>query len=341
MLKSILRGLGDAPNAYTLQEGTHTVQTESRPAHSFPSLATECTRHFVSVVLDERSNTENLGIAVQDRFNTAEFPELMSHIAGSTDGLVEAPSGARGRDAVFKHHWAWYLPREWATIQQKLALEAVEKTAEAAAGPTASGAADAKVCTDIRFDGIGELQIVDDELGSEETQLRVLGMLYVGVATLTYHCLEGDQARARILHVQGVDGTGAWQDPTICKLSPKDLLRAEADAHAVFSRFIGESVPQRIGEPVFVEEVGGMVLELVGACWRMPELAHTQATLSNTFAEVCKYDSDHAAESALAHDGARPPRLRRGADRHRRGHPRPARRGGPPDGPPRAGASAG
>ena len=45
-----------------------------RPAHSFPSLATECTRHFVSVVLDEHSNTENLGIAVQDRFNTAEFP---------------------------------------------------------------------------------------------------------------------------------------------------------------------------------------------------------------------------------------------------------------------------
>ena len=29
------------------------------------------------------------------------------------------------------------------------------------------------------------------------------------------------------------------------------------------------------------------VLELVGACWRMPELAHTQTHLSNTFAEVC------------------------------------------------------
>ena len=57
--------------------------------------------------------------------------------------------------------------------------------------------------------------------------------------------------------------------------------------------------PQRIGEPIYVDEIGGMVLELVGACWRMPELAHTQATLSNTFAEVVKFDSDHAMEHAL------------------------------------------
>ena len=97
------------------------------------------------------------------------------------------------------------------------------------------------------------------------------------------------------------------QDPTICKLSPIDLLRAEADAHAAFARYIGESVPQRIGEPVYVDEVGGMVLELVGACWRVPELAHTQANLSNTFAETCRYDSDHAVVSA-AYGGEASPR---------------------------------
>ena len=38
----------------------------------------------------------------------------------------------------------------------------------------------------------------------------------------------------------------------------------------------------------------------MGACWRMPELAHTQTHLSNTFAEVCKYDSDHAADALPA-----------------------------------------
>ena len=121
-----------------------------------------------------------------------------------------------------------------------------------------------------------------------------------------YHCIDsGEASRARVLHVQGVDASGQWQDPTICKLSPIDLLRAEADAHAAFARFIGESVPQRLGEPVYVDEIGGMVLELVGACWRMPELAHTQATLSNTFAEVCKYDSDHAQEYAATARTAR------------------------------------
>ena len=128
--------------------------------------------------------------------------------------------------------------------------------------------------------------------------MRVLGLLYIGCETVWYHCIDGEASRARILHVQGVDSNGVWGDPTIAKLSPKDLLRAEADAHAIFSRYIGESVPQRIGEPVYVDEVGGMVLELVGACWRMPELAHTQATLSNTFSEVIKYDNDHAIEIA-------------------------------------------
>ena len=54
-------------------------------------------------------------------------------------------------------------------------------------------------------------------------------------------------------------------------------LHLEATAHATFARYIGESVPQRIGEPVYHDEIGGMVLELVGACWRVPELAHTQA----------------------------------------------------------------
>ena len=34
-----------------------------------------------------------------------------------------------------------------------------------------------------------------------------------------------------------------------------DLLRAEAEGHATFARYIGESVPQRIGEPVYVDEM--------------------------------------------------------------------------------------
>jgi hypothetical protein len=190
-----------------------------------------------------------------------------------------------------------YYSREWATIQKKLHAPSA---ADGATGATGGGAAadGLRACLDIRFDGIGERQIADDELGSEEAQLRVLGLLYLGCETLWYHLVGSEHSRARLLHVQGIDGSGAWHDPTVCKLAPTDLLRAEADAHAVFARYIGESVPQRIGEPVYVDEIGGMVLELVGACWRMPELAHTQATLSNTFADVIKYDSDHAAELA-------------------------------------------
>ena len=187
-----------------------------------------------------------------------------------------------------------YLPREWETIQRKLEHEQQEQLVSEASGET-----DAVPCTDVRFDGIGDLRLADDDLGPEETQLRVLGRLYTGCETLWYHRVNGEFSSARILHVQAVDGAGVYQDPTICKLSPKEMLAAEVDAHALFSRYVGESVPQRIGEPVYVDEVGGMVLELVGACWRLPELAHTQATLSNTLAEVCKYDSDHAAEIAL------------------------------------------
>ena len=150
----------------------------------------------------------------------------------------------------------------------------------------------------MRFDSIGEQLLRDDDLGPAATQLKVVAQLYLGCQTVWYHGIAGGQSRAKILHVQAVDSNGQWQDPTICKLAPIDLLRAEADAHAAFARYIGESVPQRIGEPVYLDEIGGMVLELVGACWRVPELAHTQANLSNTFAETCRYDSDHAADHA-------------------------------------------
>ena len=42
MLHQMLHGLGDAPTAYTLQEGSHTVVSEARLAHSYPGLSTEC-----------------------------------------------------------------------------------------------------------------------------------------------------------------------------------------------------------------------------------------------------------------------------------------------------------
>ena len=35
-----------------------------------------------------------------------------------------------------------------------------------------------------------------------QAQLRVLGMLYIGCETIWYHSLDGEQSRARILHVQ-------------------------------------------------------------------------------------------------------------------------------------------
>ena len=148
----------------------------------------------------------------------------------------------------------------------------------------------------MRFDGVGEIEIVDDDLGTAASQKRVLGALYLGARTAFYHVIAGGFSRAKILHVQCVDDNGMWEDPTICKLSPSDLLRAEADAHATFARYIGESVPQRLGEPICIDEIGGMVLELVGACWRVPELAHAPAHLSNTLADVFKHDSDHAAD---------------------------------------------
>ena len=97
VLRVLLRGISE--HGYLMDEGAHTVEMSRRFAYSYPGLHTECTRHFVTVVLDERSDTLTLGHAAQDRFTTAEFA------AGAT---------------LFKHHWAWYLPREWETIQKKL-----------------------------------------------------------------------------------------------------------------------------------------------------------------------------------------------------------------------------
>ena len=53
-------------------------------------------------------------------------------------------------------------------------------------------------------------------------------------------------------------------------------------------------MPQQLGEPICIDEIGGMVLELVGVLAR-PELAHARR-LSNTLADVFKHDSSHAAD---------------------------------------------
>ena len=114
----------------------------------------------------------------------------MVHVAGMTTRVSELTTrvtepSSRGREALFKHHWAWYFQREWLTIQRKLQLEATSPKEHRS--PSAVRPDGLAPCTDIRFDGIGDMQLVDDDLGPEETQMRVLGWLYIGCETLWYH----------------------------------------------------------------------------------------------------------------------------------------------------------
>ena len=74
-----------------------------------------------------------------------------------------------------------------------------------------------------------------------------------------------------------------WEDPTICKLSPSDSS-APRPRPRHLRALHWESVPQWLGEPICIDEIG-MVLAL-RARWRVPELAHAPAHLSNTLADV-------------------------------------------------------
>ena len=147
--------------------------------------------------------------------------------------------------------------------------------------------------SEVVFDGEGS-PITNDALGAAEAQFEVLRMLFPERRALHYHPIGGGYSAAKILHVQGVDAAGRWEEPTIVKLSPSKLLEGEFIAHGHFCKHIGHAIPQVIAGPAYIGAIGGLVLELVGACWQVPELAHTQTNLSNTFAELCKYDSVHA-----------------------------------------------
>ena len=91
------------------------------------------------------------------------------------------------------------------------------------------------------------------------------------------------------------------QDPHICKLDHERALANEVNAHRVFAVTIGSSMPS-LGEPVYHEgavgggKVGGVLLELVGACWQVPELAQTKTKLSCNLAELVMWESLHAGE---------------------------------------------
>lgn len=285
--RAIDEPLEDAGSTLSLHEESRSIEMGVvATGWSYPGLACEYAKQHVLASLDNSpSATDALCGVRSERFYSVRRPSVppssrptgQPTSAPTSMGASRPPGGSLPPEV--KLHWAWYPAVEWATIKRKKEeQEAQARQLEASRASTDT--TEPKPCSHVQNDGLGDLILRDDELGPAATQLKVVAQLYLGCSAVWYHIIAGGQSRAKILHVQAVDASGQWQDPTICKLSPIDLLRAEAEAHACFARYIGESVPQRIGEPVYVDEVGGMVLELVGACWRVPELAHTQAVIT-------------------------------------------------------------
>ena len=89
-------------------------------------------------------------------------------------GRTSQGTGQRSGRGRQKHHWAWYLPREWATVQRKRQLEQQPpESAGALSRDPAGGPAEHRPCADVRFDGVGDETLHDDDLGPKATWLRL------------------------------------------------------------------------------------------------------------------------------------------------------------------------
>lgn len=223
------------PSAYSLCNASveRDEGAEEGAAATYPSLECEAWLHCVRAELGAESNLEsNLGGAL----GAARFCTL-----------------ARGSECG-RLHWAWWRPDEWLAARRKRELgNETELHAAQHATQHESGEVGEPTCARLCFDGVGDDALLEDdaELGSAAAQRAVLCRLFSGCSAVYYHSVAGGTSRAKVLYVQAVDGAGGWRDPMICKLSSADALRIEADAHAAFARFIGESVPQRLGEQVW------------------------------------------------------------------------------------------
>eukprot|EP00929_Paragymnodinium_shiwhaense_P063873 TRINITY_DN31960_c0_g4_i1.p1 TRINITY_DN31960_c0_g4~~TRINITY_DN31960_c0_g4_i1.p1 ORF type:complete len:3718 (+),score=1051.51 TRINITY_DN31960_c0_g4_i1:107-11260(+) len=114
-----------------------------------------------------------------------------------------------------------------------------------------------------------------------------------------------------VVRCQPFETDGRPGEPCIVKLDAGDAIREEfVNSVNVFAA-LPDRAARILGDACYAknskgEEYGAMKLELVGACWNVPELAQSSASLLFTFKDLLLYESEQMLLGSSAAGGERP-----------------------------------
>ena len=70
-----------------------------------------------------------------------------------------------------------------------------------------------------------------------------------------------------VLMANSIDMDGNVEDPTIVKLDATEELKREVKQTTDMLHYIGSSAAAILRPPEYMGDIGGVVLEMAGACW--------------------------------------------------------------------------
>ena len=129
-------------------------------------------------------------------------------------------------------------------------------------------------------------------LGGEDE--KVLQQLYSGhlYQRIEVTKLHGGFSGSIVLQVQGFTLDETPQEPVVVKLDGTQEANEEQDKMNLICPYLGENTVSVIAEATAGSR-GGLVIQLAGACWQLPDLMHTKQkkpviTFQELFAQECK-----------------------------------------------------
>ena len=134
----------------------------------------------------------------------------------------------------------------------------------------------------------------------EQEHRDVLWKLYPRATRLRVHLLHGGFGGAQVLQVHSSLPGEQHSHPTVVKLDKRALMRDERRRFDLIASHMGTNAPDllmadvdSVSAGIYDDEgierkmkIGGLKFELVGACWFLPDLLDSEASLLNTFKKL-------------------------------------------------------
>ena len=102
---------------------------------------------------------------------------------------------------------------------------------------------------------------------------KVLQRLYKGSSQVRLSILHGGYSGSMVLMASSDDMEGKPEEPTIVKLDKAADLKEEVNRTRAILTHIEKSASQIVKPPEYINDFGGVVLEMAGACWVLPQFA--------------------------------------------------------------------